>query len=775
MVFESHIGKPLTVHLKETSEIAEHFLGDDWNQAAQMMCVCHDFGKYTTYFQKRLHTGDYSDRRADHSYISALFGAFVGLRLLEQQEAAFYLYHGILCHHGSVDFVGKGLPETSLAKKALRETLKDGLHVVGEQMEDMRDHLKEIQSDYALWNLEDVVQEFLTECDLESLVRQLKRISVLLSRNTEQGGDTYFHFQLMYSALIAADKFSASDTPVLEPTGLSFESLEKSRKEILVSSQSPGRENMNRMREALFTNVMQSMAMYGRDSKICSITSPTGSGKTYAGFFAASLWNEMLGGGRKIIYALPFTSIINQNYDKIYELYERQIPDFSKRSGPYLMKHHSLADVDYRTENYEINRVTAEMLRENWSAQVIVTTFVQLLETLISNRNRMLKKFHDFNHAILLLDEVQAIPIELLGIVDFILQEAVRLLDCRILLMTATRPIFLTQARELLTDYRGYFEKFSRTKLQFDPAKKTIEEFSQTFLEELKKEISYLIVCNTIQESVDLYHQLEGLDRPLYYLSANLLPCDREKQIKTIEMSLQKKEYPIVVCTQVIEAGVDLSFDCVIRDLAPLASIIQAAGRCKRHGTDVLGVVKVVHLVKQGRAYGETVYGYMQIHITEELLSETPEVHESGYLDLIDRYYQKVNACKSNDVSDAFVRSIRQFIFTDEKYSIDKFHLIQEKSGYVEVYFRINEEAENLYQEFLEAVRIKDWHRRQDKMLEIQPKMCRYTLSIPQRLTSKINHLKGELLWSLPKEGCEEYYDSVTGFKREPTDDFIIL
>ncbi len=767
--FESHIDKLLKVHLQETMENAKYSLKSGWDKTAEVACLSHDFGKYTIYFQNRLHYGNRNDERADHSYISALFGAFAGMRLLKDENHVFYIYHAILCHHKSVSGLRDGLLETDKKGVEIPKAFQHKLDIVCQQIEDMKNHRAEIIQDYSSWNYEEIVDEFLDHSGLENLIRKLGKLAYGIESRFKKYADNYIYFQSLYSALISGDKFSASDTPMILPCELPFVTLNGSRR-ISVEERTKGiKSEMGIVREEIFTNIMNSIEEQPEYSYLYSITSPTGTGKTYAGFFAAVKLNEQLGGGRKIIYALPFTSIINQNFNEIYKLYAREIRDFEKRSGPYLMKHHSLADVDYQTEKYDVDKQRAEMLRENWMSNVIVTTFVQVLETLVGNRNRMLKKFNEFRHSILILDEVQAIPIELLKVADYILREAARLLDCKIILMTATRPLFLTEAKELLPDYEKYFRMFCRTKLIYKPGKTTIDEFIEDFLGQVESK-SYLIVCNTIKESLLIYDDLKKAlpERKLFYLSANLLPCDRVERIKEIEKSFDTLK-PMVVSTQVIEAGVDLSFDYVIRDLAPLSSIIQAAGRCNRHGKEALGFVRVVELTNGKKAYGQMIYGDMQINVTKQLLDQKREILESDYLELIHEYYEKISGYVSCD-SENYIKSIQKLIFTGEKYAIDQFHLIEEKGAYVEVYFRIDENAECLFQKFLHAVREKDMKKKYDSMLELNPKMSAYTLSIPEKYVSRINHVQEEVIWSLPMEGCNDNYCRDTGFKREEED-----
>lgn len=794
MEFKSHPDKLLRTHLSEVLENAKFFGEDAFNKATEIICLCHDFGKYTTYFQNYLETKEKNDEKSNHSFISAICGAYIGFKVIgEDNNLPLLIYESILHHHGSVESLEENLPKGN--KKISAE---DGTVFIKKidlaklQIEDMKKNLEDIKKDYDSFNYGELIVSFVNDCNIEEILFKLKKQYVRrkkqIKRANEDGSKDYFKFLNMYSMLIGADKFSASNTPIIERRDVSFNDLDKSRKERIkkalnkdckaeknISKEENSRPSINEIRTEIYEDIQKEIEE-NYDKKILSITAPTGTGKTYSGFFAAEKLKELLGDNRRIIYALPFTSIINQNYDVIYNLISDSVENFDEVSSEYIIKHHSLTDKDYKSEKSNIDILKAELLIENWSSSIIVTTFVQLLETLISNKNRMLKKFSAFNHSIILLDEVQAIDLKYLGLVDFILRKAVEELDCRIITMTATKPILLSDGHELLSNYKKYFSYFNRTKINYNPNKVTIDEFIDDFIYEIKDE-SYLIICNTIGESLEIYKKLEDIPREVMYLSTNILPIHRKEKIKEIEDKLKLGEKLIVISTQVVEAGVDFDFDNVIRDIAPIDSIIQAAGRCNRHNKKACGEVNVVNICNsKERLYGDMVYGKMQIMISKEILNEYKEIEESQYLDLIEKYFLKAEENKNKDVSKKFIESINLLNFTGEdEYTISKFSLIEEKGNYVDVFFRINEEAEQVYLEFIDLIKDKDLENRRKRQLKIRVKLNDYTLSIPYKYASRINVNKEDIILSLPKEGCEEYYFDDIGFKREDGEEYMIF
>lgn len=190
----------------------------------------------------------------------------------------------------------------------------------------------------------------------------------------------------------------------------------------------------------------------------------------------------------RIVYALPFTSVIDQTYHVLWEILQETVTGFSSAPSPYLLKHHHLADVFYRAvEEEDLGFDAAMLLIESWQSEVIITTFVQLLHTLIGYRNRMLKKFNQLNHAIVIMDEVQNIPVEYWPLVTTVLKEAAKELDLRLILMTATRPEWFSQgeAAELAgepEDVVRFFRTLNRFRLYPDLEPRTVAEAAELFL-----------------------------------------------------------------------------------------------------------------------------------------------------------------------------------------------------------------------------------------------------------------------------------------------------
>lgn len=770
MKFYSHPDKLLLTHLKEVNNISQAYCDKKYSKAQEILSFTHDFGKYTTFFQKYILGSDKIKNDLNgHGFISALFGAYIALNLYGDNILPVIIYNSILHHHGSIKNVELNLPKNFRRNVIDRPDLREKVDTAYTQLDDIEKNREFIRNDYKSVGYDIYFDDFLAEKPVEKILIRLRKIHYKFDYYNENE-EAYFVNQMLYSSLIAADKISAANILIPKVKFADFNTLKRTKNSIFRDNE---KKNIDVIREQIFKEVQIKLKEVYKDSNLFSITSPTGTGKTYCGFFAALKLRELLMENRKIIYSLPFTSIINQNYSSIYSLFEK-IPNFKKESSEYIIKHHSLADVEYSSEYENYTKVKAEMLIENWNSGIVVTTFVQLLQTLIGNKNRMLKKFNALKNSIIILDEIQAIDIKYLKLIEFILISSSKYLNCKIIMMTATKPIILSEAVELLKDNKKYFDMFNRTSIipEIKPLK--VEDFIEEFYEKVQDK-SYLIICNTIGQSLKIYREVKNSGRKVMYLSTNILPCHRKERIDEIKQRLEKNQKIIVVSTQVVEAGVDFDFDIVIRDIAPIDSIIQAAGRCNRNGEKDLGKVYVYSMIDdRGMYYGSRVYGKTLINIGKKLLECRNTISENEYFYFISTYFGEVNKNKNQEASEEFIKSIVNMYFSDRDYSIDKFSLIEKKSNYAEVFFRINDEAEDIYCRLLKVLKIKDIQIKNEKMLEIKNKVREYTLSIPFKYIDRVND-KDDIILNLPKSACDVYYDDMTGYKREDDDDFFVM
>lgn len=755
MTFESHPNVKLIDHIKAVDKNSKKFINSNSKKllkAVEIAAKTHDFGKYTSYFQNRLYNKNNKNPLGDHSYISAVFGAYVSIKKLgEESFLPLIVYSAINSHHGNLKEIKDKLPRTLRKLSNIEIEIED----INKQLDDMEDNYKYIVEDMKKLNLEEEFKDFVKERKIEKTLFHLRR---LYSKISDQ--DIFYLHQLVYSSLIDADKISASQTILDDMKRVKHNYLLD-----LYKSKFPAKEGITSIRKDVFKTIQENIEK-NYNEKLFSITAPTGTGKTLAGFYAAHKLSEHLG-GRKIIYALPFTSIIDQNYQVIYDLF-KNIDGFEEDSSNYLIKHHHLSEYEYKSgdNNYDLDQ--SKLIIEGWNSAVIITTFVQFFESILGNKNKMTKKLHSIKDSIVILDELQSIPIKYWQLIDYLLREISKKLNCRIITMTATKPVILKDNVELLDDYPKYFKSLNRVKLTYDNSMISIEEFSENFIQRLENK-SYLIVCNTIGQSLKLFKEISNIDREVIYLSTNIVPIARKERIDYIKKIIN--DNPIVISTQVIEAGVDLDFDCVIRDLAPLDSIIQAAGRCNRNNISK-GEVRVVKMINdKDELFGKYIYGNILLNNTDEILGQKT-IQEVDFLNLIEKYFLKVYEMKNTgDIFTKYKEAMESLDFE----TIKTFSIIENRPGYIDVFFEIDKEAEKILEEYKEIKNIKDVKIKFRKLLQINPKIRRYTISLPDKFIREFDIDKYYKIIRMPLEDKYRIYDDETGFKRDDIDSAIFM
>lgn len=326
---------------------------------------------------------------------------------------------------------------------------------------------------------------------------------------------------------------------------------------------------------------------------------PTGGGKTLSSLRFA-LTHSKIHKMEHVIYVIPYLSVLEQTAKDIKDALQLK-PDDN-----FILEHHSnftVSDNPKEAQAYHI-------LTDRWDSPIIITTMVQFLESIYSNKSSDLRKLHNMFNAVIIFDEVQSLPPKCV----YIFNEAINFLcycaGCSILLCTATqpplneveKPIYLSNHPSLINDMSEAFKKLKRTHVKNStiPGGYSTKELMSFVLDKFKEERSCLVILNTTKDAAELYTLLESYvkenpqeDIELVHLSTNMCPAHRLDTIKA--MKERNTKNTLCISTQLIEAGVDISFKCVIRAIAGLDSITQAAGRCNRNGEDPNG--KNVYIV----------------------------------------------------------------------------------------------------------------------------------------------------------------------------------
>ncbi len=329
---------------------------------------------------------------------------------------------------------------------------------------------------------------------------------------------------------------------------------------------------------------------------IYSLTVPTGGGKTFASLRYALHHAEHHQLDR-IIYIIPFTSIIEQNAADIREVLERQ-----DDIHPWVLEHHSNIEPDTQTWHSKISS-------DNWDAPIVITTMVQFLEALFSGGTKSARRMHQLANSVLIFDEIQTLPVNCTHLFCNALSFLVDHAGSSAVLCTATQPLLnqldnaekgqLSVNGELIGDVGQRFNELKRVHIENLCKEEgwSEDEITDFALEQFSLHGSCLMIVNTKDWAKTLYQRCDGLVEPdaLFHLSTNLCAAHRQSLFKTIRERLDNDLPVLCFSTQLIEAGVNVDFSCVIRFLAGLDSIAQAAGRCNRHGKQDIASVYVIN------------------------------------------------------------------------------------------------------------------------------------------------------------------------------------
>lgn len=820
---------PLSAHLAwvaagAAERVSSSQRAEDLYGAALVAGLAHDFGKYTSFFQSYLRTGC-GGAEKQHAHISGLWGAYLARRFSLTPERQLAVYFAVARHHQNLDD-----PEGSIVSPEdldgdwdeLDPRMREQLRVVASQISDIKLRGEEVSTslraagrwagkllaarslpvpEWLSGEWEGLLREFLSSWKdvyrgLFAFWRRFKRQR--LAAEAAGCGDVdlrlYFDILTLFSALIDSDKIHAAR--IREPRRMEipadaverYRSIRYGRPSVVVDA----------VREDLYRCVSERLRSAPPEHRIFSLTAPTGSGKTLAGLAAALFLRERVADScqapPRIIYALPFTSIIDQVFAVGEDVLCTALGLSSDAlPAPLAMKHHHLAELSYLRSAGEAESPLDEalLLIESWQSEIVVTTFVQFFHTLVGYENRMLKKFHRLRGSVVILDEVQNIPVEYWPLVEETLRQACSRLDMRVILMTATRPEWFEpeEVWELAGDeeaVRRRFAALNRVRLFADTAPVAVEEAADSFLKQYQRDMSYLVVLNTIRSSVAFYsivREALGCDAPVFYLSTNIVPLERQRRIAEIRKALADGEKPVVVSTQVVEAGVDLDFDVVWRDLGPVDAVVQVAGRCNRNFRREKGDVRILHLVDseiESMSLASYVYGRIHTFTAKRLFSSRDHLEEPDFYDVVAEYFDAVRQNKSAAESEGILRAMAALRFHnpsagEEVSSVSDFQLIRELPYYTNIFVCLDERAEGVWEKYQTAVaKERDLRRRWAAFLEIKRDFNRYLISVPKKMVVGRIPVDSHPL-VIPGYLLDEFYDRETGFKRFDQEEALIF
>lgn len=770
----------------------------------------HDMGKYSQYFQEYL-LMEKNSHLKNHAHISACFlYLFLGEHLNElvnKKEKNIFKFLSYLCvrqHHGElkIDVIGSYSND-----KEEWENLKIIKENISERFSDLVDDMP--------IPLDKNIEEFEKLLKID-FIKEEKRNFLFMPAYFRKGlfNDEKWFFLIIYlfSLLIDSDKLDSANIKIHERKNISpqrvIEYLHNKHGERFKISQVDKRELA---RQTILKTIDSLNDEEIKSKRLFTLTAPTGIGKTLSSLQGALRLQERIknieGYIPRIITAIPFINIIEQTQKEYENVFGNDLE---------IVINHRLADFSAKNSVREDISVEKSLLEvEAWEGDVILTTFVQLFQSLFTGKNRLLKKINKLAGSIVILDEAQAIPEKYMPLIGATLQKIGEYYGTRFIIMTATQPkilefgsLLLGSAKveipiQLLPNYEGYFKDLKRTKfIPILEERMDNDEFLNFFKEKWDGQKSVLVVVNTIKRSIDIYKKFKELVEEhseeiyLYYLSTNIIPIQRRLVIKQVKDKLDENKTVILVSTQTIEAGVDLDFDMAFRDFAPLDSLIQTAGRVNREGKK--GEYLPVYIIRL-ESDNNYVYNLQHRQATLELLNKYEEIIEPNYGKLVEQYYQQA---LSRGVDDESKKLWQEGILKLDFSKLEDFKLIDNLGEVIDVFVENDARATflgNTYEKILKLREgeIIDFDLSDISNIKINSKISHYEKKALLRLIMaklsdyiiqvRISRLKenrpiefkargdveSHLYW-IPPGQLEDFYDEDTGFKDEKGDAYVL-
>ncbi len=338
-----------------------------------------------------------------------------------------------------------------------------------------------------------------------------------------------------------------------------------------------------------------------KPSGIYTLSIPTGGGKTLASLRYA-LKHATLYNKKHIIYIVPYTTIIEQNAEEVRSILKDNV---------HILEHHSnvIEDTNEDDENQDglmNEKQKLKLARDNWDSPIIFTTMVQFLNTFYAKGSRNIRRLHNVSESVIIFDEIQKVPVSCISLFNQAVNFLKTYCHASIILCTATQPALdfvehkldVDADAEIVENLDQVIKAFKRVEIVDKATEATFnnEKLAHFIDEKLKEVQSVLVILNTKSVVKKLYELLKVKQQeiPIFHLSTSMCAAHRNKILKEVRLHLHAGKQIICISTQLIEAGVDVSFDCVIRSLAGLDSIAQAAGRCNRHGEKEIQSVYII-------------------------------------------------------------------------------------------------------------------------------------------------------------------------------------
>ena len=598
--FWSHPNKLLENHIK-------NMISPDDDELGKQVKLYHDIAKLKNNFQ--IYIRDTSNDKLDknHSLLSAYF--FL-LNSKFDEIPTLFGFLAIVSHHGNV------VNLMTLAREA-NKFFKNQKEL--EQWDEVAGATKNIKIYSGLSTKKD---EFLDRA------KKLRQYLVLLQYRHKFTYEDFINFKSLYSNLIYSDKFEAIfSMPKQESKDIPIDVLESDIKNL------PPNKKRDTFRKFVLNN-------FDKNYKLFTLTAPTGYGKTLTALNFALKFNKS-----RIIYALPFTSIIDQTYDIVAKIY--------KNSDILVSKAHHKTTIEEENLTEEDRYSKIKFLMESFSGEINVTTLYQLIFALFGNKNKDNVKFNQLKNSVVIIDEAQAIPYNFRK--DFILLCEIisQRLGTIFIFMSATMPVIKSENFKEISNL-DYFSKQDRYVIKWLDIGGEDELLEKIC--EAASDKNTLVVVNTIKKAQELFTKLRD-KFSCFCLNGYMYDDHKRATIEAVRCAIDKSKVDplaskiLLISTQSIEAGVDLDFDIGFREVSPISSIIQTAGRVNRHFGATRGELYVFPEISK---FTNLIYGDLY-KVSGAILGDLKqkEVRESEILEISNLYFQKI----SNQLENLHIKS----------------------------------------------------------------------------------------------------------------------
>lgn len=684
LISHTEPNRKLIVHLAEVYNKAKKRLDEldinfellslsqlDFEKLLQITVYCHDFGKSSIYFQKKILEGltkgkeEKEKKLSEHGLISAFFGYFVAVEKFSfDKRFASFVFMAIRYHHLDLD---NAEAMQTVDELAIQNVLKifEGVKKNSSEIDTIYHHLLDING--AIENLE----IFLINNFPKELI--LKKVKFFKYKDEYQNNDIFI-FMLLFSLLIYADKEDAIFRDrVIEK--IKNQSIDSSKVESFKSEYFRTRDKtpLDEVREKIYQSIVDEFnSDEVKKSKVFFIKLPTGAGKTLLLYKLAMQLKEEQN-YQKVFYLLPFITLIEQNANILKDLLN--FMGINSNDNRIFLEKHSLSGeflIEQNSEEYDIDK--KQFLLDTLDSEFVVTSFHQLFYGVFKRKNALFKRFHQFANSIILIDEVQLIPLELMYPVTQFLKFMSEIFNCKIIVASATFPnikkeilnhSYAFKSIDTILTPEENLQFFNRYKITVDIVESyTFEKLYNKIDEKLQTQKDLLFRVNTVNTANTIYEYLTNKDSSykqenIFLLTSAIAPITRQKIIKAIKSNSSKSIQQIVVATQLIQAGVDISLEDGFEELAPLDLIVQSMGRRNRSAEKLkIGTADIIKIKNDKNFEGHDIYNKFDIEQTCKILNSyealsEQQIYSEGLLNSyynsqveiksIDNYFQKLN------------------------------------------------------------------------------------------------------------------------------------